>query len=100
MGIYHIDQALKIPVEYPENVMDDSFKEAVAMVQKMKGTRGEVLQRITQIMKSPAYEKEKSASPELVKLQIDLHILKYFISRNSIFFLICICLPINTFIIL
>ncbi|XP_026466647.1 protein spartin isoform X2 [Ctenocephalides felis] len=65
LGIYHIDQALKIPVEYPENVMDDSFKEAVAMVQKMKGTRGEVLQRITQIMKSPAYEKEKSASPEL-----------------------------------
>lgn len=90
MGIYHIDQALKIPVEYPENVMDDSFKEAVAMVQKMKGTRGEVLQRITQIMKSPAYEKEKSASPELVEPPL----LNYFanfiliilVSGNSIFF--------------
>lgn len=51
-----IDRALSIIVEPPE-VLDETWHEAVKMVNKMKGAREEILLRVTAVDK--AIEKEK-----------------------------------------
>uniref|UniRef100_A0A182QDA7 Senescence domain-containing protein n=1 Tax=Anopheles farauti TaxID=69004 RepID=A0A182QDA7_9DIPT len=53
-GIRRIDETLALPVEVPDLELqgpgaDESWKQAVAMIHKMKRTRGEVLQRIGQL---------------------------------------------------
>ncbi|XP_053659305.1 protein spartin [Anopheles marshallii] len=53
-GIRRIDETLALPVEVPDLQVqgpqaDESWQQAVAMIHKLKRTRGEVLQRIGQL---------------------------------------------------
>uniref|UniRef100_A0A182T761 Senescence domain-containing protein n=1 Tax=Anopheles maculatus TaxID=74869 RepID=A0A182T761_9DIPT len=53
-GIRRIDETLALPVEVPNlqvqgSQADESWKQAVAMIHKLKRTRGEVMQRIGQL---------------------------------------------------
>lgn len=65
-GIRRIDETLALPVEVPDLELqgpgaDESWKQAVAMIHKLKRTRGEVLQRIGQLGGGGGGEEESAA---------------------------------------